>query len=308
MSEGVSVFLIISVITVYMVSYLYIIYKNDPFSLFIKKYILSENPILVVSNDSNFHTIEKHVDTNKYRYSLLCIPVGEYKLYFCTYRAGVYKWYFVLSLDYIFAQRKEEELNKSITRLNEYLPKYIESTEKEKERHEDILKSSIEIDYKSIETAKAKGAIYFAVALGFIALYSDNIDTLKNLIWDSHYFFSFLTIFSLVLFFNFLLFIIQYHSVKGFTVKNYSDYVKESNENTYYEHLFSNMTHSSIRSFQDVSYIKNTEFYIKKYLLFAISLILIQLICYHDNNFTQEKGEDKNESTISCELRNSTIK
>lgn len=291
--------IVVGSLLVYIIIYILILCINHPITIFIKKYIFSDIPIFQISDDDNFHTVENYSDNKTYRYSFLFLPVGEHKLYFFTYNKGTFSWYYRLSLGDIFLEKQRNQSNSMDSEVANGILKYNQAVNNQ-DYHDEILKNNIEIFKNSSETAKLKGSIYFAVCVGIIALYSDNIETFSGLIKNSNLIIFTLTIFTLILFLNFFLFVIQYHSVKNKNAQFYQDYLNSSysNKEAYFEYFFRSLKWSCLDSIQETTYIRNIELYIKKYLLFIILLLCIQVIYQNDNI----KG-DENETTISCKLR-----
>lgn len=267
---------IILLIICYIIILLFIYEINHPLTNFLTKYILSDIPILQISDDSNFHTVENKNCNKKYRISLFFIPFGEFKIYLITYyhKLELFK---ILSLNEVLKNKQEEkykELNDTYEKIEE-----IEiSLDKEKKIEEiEILKDDKNGYEKSIDKAHLKGNIYITLLAGIISIIFTQLDKIFTLISNYYNNSLFLlgTFFLLISFINFLIISLFFIKVKNIKSYDFSGYKKKK---SYYAYFYINRFYEKLYSEYCFSYIRNIEDYFIKTILFSIILIFIYII------------------------------
>lgn len=264
-------------IIIYYIFLLFLLYEiNHPLTNFLTKYILSDIPILQISDDSNFHTVENKSCTKKYRISLFFIAFGEFKIYLITYydKLELFK---ILSLNEIL-QNKNKDKHKELSDTYEKIEEIEIALGKQKTREEiEILKDDKNGYEKSIDKAHLKGTIYITLLTGIISIIFTQLDKIFTLIcnyYNNPLFLlgTFLLLISLI---NFLIISLFFIKVKGIKSYGFSGYKKKK---SYYAYFYVNRFYEKIYSEYCFSYIRNIEDYFIKTILFSIILIFIYII------------------------------
>lgn len=249
----------------------FVIYNsNNKFFIILRKFFFSNIPFLQISNDANFHTIKEVNSTIKYRYSLFFIPFGIYKIYICTYCNG-FSLYHILSLE-DFLEKKFEKL-KEETEAN--VPINVQGVSEDDEI--EIIKDNINLYSNIKNVARIKSTIYITLFAALISVLFTQINNLTCLFEEIVFLQKVIFIYICILFFNFVLFNIQYIVIKSFYIETYEDYKEELNRSklSYY---YKNMIWTNFDSGKNMNYVINIEQYLIKSFIFTIIFIIIYLM------------------------------
>jgi hypothetical protein len=273
---------LISFYSIFFISYIYLllfIYEmNHPLTNFLTKYILSDIPILQISDDSTFHTVENKSCHKKYRISLFFIPFGEFKIYLITYY-DKFELFKILSLNKVLEKLQEKEYKELNTTYDSI--KEIENNlgEIKKKEEIEILKDDRNGYEKSIDREYIKGTFYITLLAGIISVIFTQIEKIFCLISENYNNLLFLIgfLFLSISFLNFLLISLFFMKVKSIKSYGFSGYKKKNSE---YAYFYVNRCYEKLYSRYCFSYIRNIEDYFIKTILFSILLVLIYIIIH----------------------------
>lgn len=246
-------------------------YLNNKFTRAVVKYILSDIPIFQISHDENFHTIENDFDLSKcYRFSLLFIPFGKYKLYFLTYKKSKgFQVLYILSIDNIYNKMRNKA---KVNIVNQYaeINKKCETIE--------ILKEDIALYKESMNTAKTKATIYMTLLAAILSIVFTQLKALNGIYsqMEQNIYFLFIFYYLVLMLLNFFILNIQFVSVKSIYREIYDDF--KSNSFDKYLHYLKNMYWIKLDSQLLVTYIKAIEIYLIKIMIIFSMLSAVYII------------------------------
>lgn len=271
---------IIIITSIYLIVIFIIYSTNSSFSLFIKKYIISDLPLFSVSDDTTFHTV-KSKEAKNLRYSVIYLPIGFYKIYIFTVRNYNFKILHILFYDNIFNDFKDKKIKNLSDDANS---KYFSVKEKKElvHSHMEIFKDCIELSKNRKNTAKLKAGFYFtilgAVIYGILSLLINPINVI-SFFKDVSFFQEIIICYFVVLIANFILIILYFHSVEKYERITYKDVENKSDESSYFIYLYQNMIYDDLYASRQVNLIEFIDFielYFKRSLLvfFVLSLTI----------------------------------
>lgn len=259
----------------YIILILFIYELNHPISIFIKRYIISDIPFLQISDDSNFHTMEKNTNIHKCRYSLFFIPFGQFKFYFITIYNKKFEWAKVLSYEEVTKSRFdslkiEVELEcDSLHHLNKEAERIL------------ILQDEIHSYKETKNLASIKGTFYITILAAMVSVLFTQINNLKSIYSElgNHVILQIIFWYVVILFINFILINIHFISVKGFYRETYDDYISDEIGYNEMKYFYKNMKWYGFQSWKNVGYVKNIEFYlIKSFIISSLFVFLYTLL------------------------------
>ena len=293
--------IIFPITIVYIIIILTIYYTPLNISKFLRTYILADFPLFQISDDDSFHTIEPEISDKKhYRYSLLFIPIGEYKLYIFTLKNKKINFFYLLSLSDIFNEKLLTLKDEIDIDLQNEQTRHLNSSKADKFRFISIMQDTIKTYQASMQTAKLKGTFYFTLIGAAVSVFLGKIIDIQLYFISTNIFTKILILYIVVLFLNFFFLTIQFHSIKNFHKQVYNDYINNTYANNYFAYFYKNMRFAEFYSQKEVSYIKNVEFYLKK-ILFVL-IFLITVIFLYNENIKEEQRVYYDEATIYCKV------
>lgn len=255
-----------------------LIYENKhPFANLMQM-IVSELPLMQVSQDIYFHECKDNYSER--RYSLLYFPLWTYKIYFFTYtKSQKFQFYHSLSFGQIY-EKRQDNLEKTLpTKMNLSWEKIDYNNQRILDNNFKFLKERC-LEFKDIQnTAKLKGAFYITIIAAIISAFIGQINQIKCLIT---YHFEIKIVISLLFlyFINITVLLLNFMGIKSFIQEKYSDFRDEfhSSDKGLYNYWYMNFLRLAIVSNRDTSYILNVEKYIKLFLLwFSILGIILAM-------------------------------
>lgn len=248
---------------------LYAMYSiNNKITRFISLYILSDIPFLQLSHDENFHSIENKFDLKKYRFSLIFIPFGKFKLYFFTYKFNSgFKWFKSLSIDSIYARRKN---NMKIEMVKKY------KLVKKDNDFLQIIKEDTKLYQSSINTARTKGTFYITLLAAILSIIFTQIPIIKTTIGSFSPILLIITGYLILIFTNFLILNLQFISIRTIYRETFEDFIDKIGYDKFL-YYYNNMHWIKLDSQVLVSYIKNIEIYIIKVIVISFILLILYI-------------------------------
>lgn len=264
-----TVIFLIYVVIIYLAC-LYAIHSiNNKITRFISLYILSDIPFLQLSHDENFHSIENKFDLEKYRFSLIFIPFGKFKLYFFTYKFNSgFKYFVPLSIDSIYDRRKNS-MKIEMVRKYKLLENNVDSLQ--------IIKEDTKLYQSSINTARTKGTFYITLLAAILSIIFTQIPIIKATLASCPAILLIITGYLILIFINFLILNLQFISIRIIYRETFEDFITKISYDKFL-YYYNNMHWIKLDSQVLVSYIKNIEIYIIK--IIVISLILLILYIF----------------------------
>ncbi|DAB34207.1 MAG TPA: hypothetical protein CFH82_06395 [Sulfurospirillum sp. UBA12182] len=272
----VSLFTIIVIIYFIVARLIYEI--NHPIAKYIKKIILSDIPFFQLSHDEKFHTIENDYNPEKikYRFSLLMIPFGSYKIYFFTWREK-FDFIYLLSLKNIISQK----IDKTKTEIDNFLQSnYHQYDSKWQNISIEILKDDINVYNDSKNTARTKGTFYVTLVAAFISIIFTQLNDIKCFyteIVDDNLILKVLFYYLVILLTNMIIFNLQSMSVSTFIRETYDDFIDGTINYSKFKFYYSNMKWTELFSQMHVSYVKNVELFLHRSLLIMAIITILYI-------------------------------
>lgn len=237
------------------------------------QYVLSRIPIFCISDDSNFHNIDKRgIHFNDLRYSLISFGLGDHKIYFLSWkRKDGFSFFKKIYLATLLDIPNQTTLSEKAENYYSHLT----SVEDDNVRNEaEFLKYKISDEANRISSAYTKANIYTGIVLGvFPIILSIGINQLSSL---KEFYYIIIILSLLYCLINATILLFNFYKVRS-SIRSTFGKMKEAKDalrekaRAYYLDWFSIKSNAPLY----VSYIANIERYIR--LSFIILVILIVL-------------------------------
>jgi len=268
--------LCVLIFTIYIIVLLFIYECNHFICRFIKKYIIADIPFLQISDDNRFHTMDSDInlsDKGNYRYSLLFIPFGQYKVYILSLKDLKFNFIKIISYENVtkkqFLTIKEKTLNE-VKNLNN----------QKKSKQVEVLNDEIQSYKETKNLASIKATFYITILAAVTSVIFSQLNNLKSIYIGSiqeDILMRILFWYIVLLFVNFILISIHFITVRGFYKETYEDFISDEINKKRLKYFYLNSKWYFFESQKSVGYIKNIEFYLVKNLIFSTIFICFYL-------------------------------